>query len=168
MKPAHRSTWLLSRRSMQARSHPRERHRRLTALSSGCCRWSLIGAVLLWFGWQLYGWLWNVCNPEDVETRAAERYEVRPQRREAAPSAQRPATSRPSPRHAAGARAEARGQDARLNLARRWDGRRRAADHRQTGAVEARVVAPLGRRSSPSPPNAFARTTTAPDHSRAR
>mmetsp|Transcript_8431 Transcript_8431/g.26428 ORF Transcript_8431/g.26428 Transcript_8431/m.26428 type:complete len:212 (-) Transcript_8431:184-819(-) len=49
-----------------------------------------------------------------------------------------------------GARAEARGEDARLNLARPWDGRRRAADHRQTGAVEARVVAPLGRRWSPA------------------
>mmetsp|Transcript_8431 Transcript_8431/g.26427 ORF Transcript_8431/g.26427 Transcript_8431/m.26427 type:complete len:945 (-) Transcript_8431:621-3455(-) len=52
-------------------------------ISSLIATWSLIGAVLLWFGWQLYGWLWNVCNPEDVETRAAERYEVLVQKREA-------------------------------------------------------------------------------------
>lgn len=45
-------------------------------LSALIATWSLVGLLVLCLGLQLFSWLGRSCHPEEMESRAAERYEV--------------------------------------------------------------------------------------------
>lgn len=56
-------------------------------LSALIATWSLVGVLLCCGGFQLFAWFQRSCHPEEMESRAAERYEVLQEESYAAPGA---------------------------------------------------------------------------------